>query len=310
MFDLIIIGGGPAGVSAGIYAGRKKIKSLLITDTFGGQSVASADIQNFIGIKSISGFELARQMEGHLRAQEGIEILEGDRVISIEEKSEGEKKWFVIQTENGKIFESKTLLLAAGSKRRKLNIPGEKEFDGKGVAYCATCDAPMFKDKKVIVVGGGNAGLESALDLLEYASEVNIFEYKDALKGDLITIEKIQSNPKTKIFTQTQLLEITGDTLVRGVKYKTIKNGEEKTMDIDGVFIEIGWIPNSDLVQGLVEINGMKEVVVKHQTQQSSHPQIWAAGDIADVRYKQNNISIGDAIKAVLNIYEYLSKSK
>jgi len=310
MFDLIIIGGGPAGVSAGIYAGRKKIKSLLITDTFGGQSVASADIQNFIGIKSISGFELARQMEGHLRAQEGIEILEGDRVISIEEKSEGEKKWFVIQTENGKIFESKTLLLAAGSKRRKLNIPGEKEFDGKGVAYCATCDAPMFKDKKVIVVGGGNAGLESALDLLEYASEVNIFEYKDALKGDLITIEKIQSNPKTKIFTQTQLLEITGDTLVRGVKYKTIKNGEEKTMDIDGVFIEIGWIPNSDLVQGLVEINGMKEVVVNHQTQQSSHPQIWAAGDIADVRYKQNNISIGDAIKAVLNIYEYLSKSK
>ncbi|MEW6617655.1 MAG: FAD-dependent oxidoreductase [Patescibacteria group bacterium] len=309
MFDLIIVGGGPAGISAGIYAGRKKIKSLLITDMFGGQSVVSADIQNFIGIKSISGFELARQMEGHLRAQEGIEIMEGDRVNSIEEKSEGEKKWFVVKTEGGKIFEARTLLLAAGSKRRKLNVPGEKEFDGKGVAYCATCDAPMFKDKKVVVVGGGNAGLESALDLLQYASEVNIFEYKDALKGDPITIEKIQSNPKTKIFTETQLLEITGDTLVRGVKYK-IKTGEEKTMDVDGVFIEIGWVPNSDLVQGLVEINGMKEVIVNHQTQQSSHPLIWAAGDIADVRYKQNNISIGDAVKAVLNIHEYLSKTK
>lgn len=310
MFDLIIIGGGPAGISAGIYAGRKKIKSLLITDVFGGQSVVSADIQNFIGIQSISGFELARQMEGHLRAQEGIEIMEGDRVDSIEEKSEGEKKWWAVKTEGGKMFETKTLLLTAGSKRRKLNVPGEKEFDGKGVAYCATCDAPMFKDKKVVVVGGGNAGLESALDLLQYASEVNIFEYKDALKGDQVTIEKIQSHPKTKILTGTQLLEITGDTLVRGVKYKIIKTGEEKTMDVGGVFIEIGWVPNSDLVQGLVEVNGMKEIIVNHQTQQSSHPLLWAAGDIADVRYKQNNISIGDAVKAVLNIYEYLSKTK
>jgi len=310
MFDLIIIGGGPAGVSAGIYAGRKKIKSLLITDTFGGQSVVSADIQNFIGIKSISGFDLARQMEEHLRAQEGIEIIDGDRVISIEERFEGEKKWFVIKTENEKIFESKTLLLTVGSKRKKLNIPGEKEFDGKGVAYCATCDAPMFKDKKVIVVGGGNAGLESALDLLHYASEVNIFKLRDTQKGDPITLEKIQSNPKTKILTGVQLLEITGDTLVRGVKYKIVETGEEKTMDVDGVFIEIGWIPNSDLVQELVEINKMKEIVVNHKTQQTSHPQIWAAGDIVDVRYKQNNISIGDAVKAVLNIYEYLSKSK
>lgn len=309
MFDLIIIGGGPAGISAGIYAGRKKIKSLLITDTFGGQSVVSADIQNFIGIKSISGFDLARQMEEHLRAQEGIEIMDGDRVVSIEEKSEGEKKWFAIKTENEKMFESKTLLFTAGSKRRKLNVPGEKEFDGKGVAYCATCDAPMFQNKKVIVVGGGNAGLEGALDLLQYASEVNIFEYKDSLKGDPTTLEKVQSNPKTKIFTGVQLVEITGDTLVRGVKYKMVKTGEEKTMEVDGVFIEIGWIPNSDLAEGLVEMNEMKEIKVNHKTQQTSNPQIWAAGDIVDVRYKQNNISMGDAVKAVLNIYEYLSKS-
>ncbi len=309
MFDLIIIGGGPAGISAGIYAGRKKIKSLLITDTFGGQSVVSADIQNFIGIKSISGFDLARQMEEHLRAQEGIEIMDGDRVVSIEEKSEGEKKWFVIKTENEKMFESKTLLFTAGSKRRKLNVPGEKEFDGKGVAYCATCDAPVFQNKKVIVVGGGNAGLEGALDLLQYASEVNIFEYKDSLKGDPTTLEKVQSNPKTKIFTGVQLVEITGDTLVRGVKYKMVKTGEEKTMEVDGVFIEIGWIPNSDLAEGLVEMNEMKEIKVNHKTQQTSNPQIWAAGDIVDVRYKQNNISMGDAVKAVLNIYEYLSKS-
>ncbi len=309
MFDLIIIGGGPAGISAGIYAGRKKIKSLLITDMFGGQSVVSADIQNFIGVKSISGFDLAQQMEGHLRAQEGIEIAEGDRVSSIEEKTEGGKKWFLIKTEGGKTFESRTILLAAGSRRRKINVPGEKEFDGKGVAYCATCDAPMFKDKRVIVVGGGNAGLESARDLLEYAREVNIFDYKDALKGDPVTIEKIQSNPKAKIFTRTQLSEIIGDTLVRGVKYKDTKTGEEKTMDIDGVFIEIGWIPNSDLASGLVEVNETNEIKVNHRTQQTSNPQIWAAGDIADVLYKQNNISMGDAIKAVLNIHEFLNKN-
>ncbi len=310
MFDLIIIGGGPAGISAGIYAGRKKMKTALVTDFFGGQSVVSADIQNFIGIPSISGFALAEQMEKHVRAQEDVEIIDGDRAVSVEERMENGKKWFVIKTQNGKTLEGKTLLMTAGSKRRKLNIPGEKEFDGKGVAYCATCDAPMFKDKKVIVVGGGNAGLESARDLLEYAREVYIFEYKDTLKGDPITIEKIQSSPKAKIITGVQLLEITGDTLVREVKYKIVKTGDEKTIDVDGVFVEIGWIPNSDLVRELVKLNGMGEIEVDHKTQKTSHPRIWAAGDIADVLYKQNNISIGDAVKAVLNIHDYLSKSE
>lgn len=303
MYELIIIGGGPAGIAAGVYAGRKKIKSAIIADMFGGQSIVSNEIQNFIGYKAISGIELAEKLEAQLRAQE-IEVIDGDRVVAVEDKGD----FFVIKTESGKILESKTILMAAGSKRRKLGVPGEKEFDGKGVAYCATCDAPLFKDKRVIVVGGGNAGLESVVDLIPYASEIFLFEYRDAVKGDPITVERVQKEPKVKIFTHTQLLEIKGDTLVRGVRYSDVKTNGEKEIATDGVFIEIGWTPNSDIMKGLVNINERGEITVDHQTQQTSHPRIWAAGDVVDVLYKQNNISMGDGTKAVLNIYDYLQK--
>jgi alkyl hydroperoxide reductase subunit F len=304
MYELTIIGGGPAGVAAGVYAGRKKMKTAIVTDMFGGQSVVSNEIQNFIGYVAISGVELAGKMEEQLRAQE-IDVMDGDRVARVEDKGD----FLLITTEGGKSIESKFVLMTSGSARRKLGVPGEKEFDGKGVAYCATCDAPLFKDKRVIVVGGGNAGLESVVDLIPYASEIFLFEYKDTVKGDAVTLERIQKESKVKIFTHTQLLEIKGDTFVRSVKYKDIKTNEEKEMDVDGVFVEIGWIPNSRLVKELVSVNELGEIVVDHKTQKTSHPRIWAAGDVADVLYKQNNISMGDAVKAVLNIYEHLQKS-
>lgn len=304
MYELTIIGGGPAGVAAGVYAGRKKMKTAIVTDMFGGQSVVSNEIQNFIGYVAISGVELAGKMEEQLRAQE-IDVMDGDRVARVEDKGE----FLLIKTEGGKSIESKFVLMTSGSARRKLGVPGEKEFDGKGVAYCATCDAPLFKNKRVVVVGGGNAGLESVVDLIPYASEIFLFEYKDAVKGDAVTLERIQKESKVKIFTHTQLVEIKGDTFVRSVKYKDIKTNEEKEMDVDGVFVEIGWIPNSGLVKELVSVNELGEIVVDHKTQKTSHPRIWAAGDVADVLYKQNNISMGDAVKAVLNIYEHLQKS-
>ena len=179
MFDLVIVGGGPGAVAAGVYAARKKIKTLLITDSFGGQSLVSADIQNWIGDKSISGLELAQKLEEHLRAQEDIEISDSDRVNLVEKISTG----FKIGTQSGKFYETRTLLIASGSRRRRLGVPGEDKLDGKGVAYCATCDAPLFKNKVVAVVGGGNAGLEAGLDLLSYARKIYILVRGAALRG-------------------------------------------------------------------------------------------------------------------------------
>src|SRR3989338_7816998 len=183
MYDLVIVGGGPGGVAAGVYAARKKIKTLLITDTFGGQSLVSADIQNWIGTKSISGFDLARAFEGHLRAQEGIEIVDGDLVVAVKKSEHG----FAVTTRKGKAFEAKYVLLVSGSRRKKLGVPGEKEFDGKGVVYCTTCDAPLFNGKVVAVVGGGNSGLEATVDLFPYAEKIYLIEYSDTLRGDSVT---------------------------------------------------------------------------------------------------------------------------
>ena len=305
MYDLVIVGGGPGGVAAGVYGARKKIKTLLITEEWGGQSLVSADIQNWIGTKSVSGFDFAKMLEDHLRAQEDIEIIEGDRVSAVEKLQSG----FKVKTQGGKIFETKYLLITTGSRRRKLSVPGEKELDGRGVAYCSTCDAPIFKDRAVAVVGGGNAGLEAVLDLLPYASKIYLMEYTDVLRGDPITQEIIKKKDgRVTIMTMVETKEIVGDKFVTGLKYKDRKTGEEKTLDLQGVFVEIGAIPNADFLAGMVELNKFGEIVVDHKTQKTSAPGIWAVGDVTDVLYKQNNISAGDAVKAVLNIYEEINK--
>jgi NADH-dependent peroxiredoxin subunit F len=311
MYDLIIVGGGPGGVAAGVYAARKKIKTLFITDSFGGQSLVSADVQNWVGTKSVSGFDLGVMLEEHLRAQEDIEIIGDDLVTNVTKTpagGPGQGGGFSVTTQNGKTFETKYLFIASGSRRKKLNIPGEKELDGKGVVYCSTCDAPLFKNKAVAVVGGGNAGLEAVVDLLPYASEIYLLQYGDALKGDAVTQEKIKSNPKVKVLTMAMSKEIVGEGTVRAIRYEDRKTGEAKELAVQGVFVEIGALPNSDIVKEFVTLNMMGEIVVDHKTQQTSDPGIWAVGDVSDVRYKQNNISAGDAVKAVLNIYERLMK--
>lgn len=305
MYDLIIIGGGPGGVAAGIYAARKKIKTLLITETFGGQSLVSADIQNWIGTKSISGFDLAKALEEHLKSQEGIEIIEGDLVNSVSKKDGG----FEIKTKARKYFETKYILVASGSRRRKLGVPGEAEYDGKGVAYCSICDAPLFNGKEVAVIGGGNAGLEAVIDLLPYASKIYLLEFGDAMKGDPVTQEKIKTNPKVEIVFSAKTLEIIGDTNVSGLKYLDQKNNQEKTLAIQGVFVEVGITPNSEFIKGLVNINNFGEITVDPKTYQTSSLGIWAVGDVTDSLYKQNNISVGEAVTATLNIYEKMTKN-
>lgn len=306
MYDLVIVGGGPAGVAAGIYTGRKKMKTALITDLFGGQSLVSADIQNWIGTKSISGLDLAKQLEAHLRAQEGVEIVEGDTVEALTKTTEG----FALRTKAGKEFETKTILLATGSRRKRLGVPGELELEGKGVAYCSICDAPLFRNKAVAVVGGGNAGLEAVVDLLPYASQIHLLEYGDALRGDPVTQEKIKNHPKVAVILNVRTDEIVGTQMVEKLRYVDMRTGAKGTLDIQGVFVEIGIVPNSDLVKPFVKLNERGEIIVDHKTQATSLPGIWAAGDVADVLYKQNNVSVGDAIKAVLNIYDYLNETK
>lgn len=314
MYDLIIVGGGPGGVAAGIYAARKKIKTLLITETFGGQSAVSGDIQNWIGTKSVSGFDLAKSFEEHLRAQEDIEIVDDDLVASIKklapDADRGTDAGFSVATRDGKTYETKYVLIASGSSRKKLGIPGEKEFDGKGVVYCSTCDAPLFKGKTVAVVGGGNSALESVVDLFPYASKIYLIVRGDILKGDPVTQEKIKSHPNVEIMFGAVTKEVIGSSFVSGLKIMDTKANEEKTLAVEGVFVEIGLIPNSDFVKDIVKLDERNEIIVDHKTEETSCPGIWAVGDVSDVLYKQNNVSAGDAVKAVLNIYDALQGRK
>lgn len=310
MHELVIVGGGPAAVAAGVYAARKQIKTLLITETFGGQSIVSNDIQNWIGTKNISGLELAQNLEAHVRAQEGIEVMDGELVNKIEKVGEAPKGHFKLETKSGKSFETRTVLVTSGSRRRRLGIPGEDMYDGKGVVFCSTCDAPLFKGKTVAIVGGGNAGLEAAVDSIPYATKIYMIIRSEVLKGDAVTQEKVKNHPKVTMLYNAVSSEVIGNgKMVTGLKYKDAKSGEEKQIAVDGVFVEIGAVPNSEFVKGMVQLNPIGEIVTDPKTQQSSQAGIWAAGDVSDVLYKQNNISAGDAVKAILNIYEYLHKN-
>src|SRR3989338_1022710 len=312
IYDVIIIGGGPAGSAAAIYSARKKLKTLLITESFGGQSIVSDDIQNWIGERSISGFDLAKKFEEHVRNYpDEVEIKMPEKVMSVKKIPGIESQEFEVETDKGNKYQSKTLIIVAGARRRKLGVKGEAGFEGRGVAYCSTCDAPLFSGKKVEGVGGGNAGLEAVQDLFPYASEIYLLEYGDAVKGDPVTAEEIKKNPKLKeIILNAETLEITGEKFMAGLKYKDRKSGEEKILAVDGVFVEIGSLPNSEMLKGLVELDKYGQVVIDSKHASTSQPGIYAAGDITDDPYKQNNISAGDAVKAALSAYNYLLKNK
>ncbi|MDD4931777.1 MAG: FAD-dependent oxidoreductase [Candidatus Colwellbacteria bacterium] len=302
MYDIVILGGGPAAVSAGIYAARKKMSSAIIADNLAGQSIVSDDINNWIGIKSISGFALAKSMEDHLRAYDGIDIFDGELVTKVERIEGG----FVALTPSEKRFEAKTVLVATGGSHRKLGIPGEEKFEGKGVVFCSTCDAPLFKGKDVAVIGGGNAGLEAVLDLVPYASKIYLLVRSEKIRGDLATLDKVKASEKVEILYNTVANEVLGDVMVSGLKVTDSISGIEREMPVSGVFVEIGTVPNSDMVKGLVELDEKGEIKIDCRTGRSSLVGIWAAGDVSDALYKQNNLAAGDGIKATLNAYDYI----
>ncbi|MBI5005035.1 MAG: FAD-dependent oxidoreductase, partial [Candidatus Lloydbacteria bacterium] len=268
-----------------------------------GQPVVSEEIQNWIGTPSITGEALARQMKEHLLvyANESVDTNIGARALTVEKKGKG----FLVITDKGS-YESRGVLVATGSHRRKLDIPGAERFDNKGISYCASCDGPLFADKDVAVVGGGNVGFETAAQLLAYAKSVTLFHRNEGFsKADPITVEKVLKNPK--VLTNTEPTAIKGEQFITAVVYKNKKTGEEKELPIGGLFVEIGAVPTTDFVKDIVDINEYGAIKIDPWTQQTSDKGIWAAGDCTNVLYHQNNISAGDGVRAIEDIYLHLN---
>lgn len=304
MYDLIIIGGGPAACAAAVYAARKQLNTVLVTPVFGGQSGVSEEIYNWIGTPAIAGSQLDKNLEGHVRSYEGeyLTIATGSPIVNLEK----EGKAFLATDGNGATYTAKTVLIASGSGRRKLTIPGAAEYENKGVVYCASCDGPLFSGQDVIVVGGGNAGFESAAQLLAYCKSVTLIQRSDTYKADEITIQKVLSHENMTGLLNTEPVEILGEKFVTGMKVRNTQTGEETTLDATGIFIEIGQIPNTHYVGDICDMTPTNEIVIDPWTQRSSTPGIWAAGDVSNVLYHQNNIAAGDAVRALEDIYLYI----
>ncbi len=307
-YDLAIIGGGPAGVAAGVYASRKKLKTVFITENFEGQSSVSDGIENWIGTIKISGVELSKSLENHLKAYAGdiVDIQTGIRAQLVSKTDTG----FVVTVKNvhgeEKVFETKTVLVATGSVRRKLEVPGADVFEHKGLTYCATCDGPIFADQDVAVIGGGNAAFESAAQLAAYCKSVTIINRGDTFRADPVTVEKVSAKENVTVVKNAKLTEIKGSKFVSGLTY-TNQSGTTQELPVTGIFVEIGLIPNTTFVKDVVEIDAYGKIVVDPKTQQTKTPGIWAAGDCTDGLYHQNNIAAGDAVKALEDIYVSLN---
>ena len=305
IYDLAIIGGGPAGTAAGVYASRKRLKTVLIAESFGGQSIVSSDIQNWVGTVTIPGEQLAKDLEKHLRAyaEDIVDIKTGELVEKIEKTASGT---FLVKTPKSQ-FEAKTVLIATGSTRRKLEIPGAKEYENKGITYCATCDGPLFAGQDLVVIGGGNAAFETCAQLLAYAKSVTLLNRGGDFRADPITVKKVLSNPNMKAITNAQPVEVKGAKFANAIVYKDMKSSELVTLATGGIFVEIGLIPTTWYAKDLVKLDGYGHVVVDPRTQQTSVPGVWAAGDCTDGLYHQNNIAAGDAVKALEDIYNHLN---
>lgn len=307
MYDTIIIGGGPAAVAAGVYAARKQIKTAFIAESIGGQSIVSDGIENWIGELNIPGPMLAKKLKDHIENyKDVIDMRFPARADKIEKNEDGT---FTVSVGDEKL-ETKTVVVCTGGRHRHLGVPGEEEFNGRGVAYCATCDAPFFKDKDVAVVGGGNSGLEAVVDLLKYANKVYLLdrEVEGAMKGDPATFEEIMESGRVEVFYRADSQEILGDKMVSGLRFKNLDTDEERAVDVQGVFVEIGSVPNSEIVKDFVELDQWGNIKVDTRNQATSCDGVFAAGDVTDSMFRQNNIATGDGIKALLSAVDYLKK--
>jgi len=301
IYDLIIVGGGPAGITAGIYAARQKLNVLLITKSFGGQIARKAvAIENYPGFEAISGLELIKKFEKHLRKYK-VDI-EKDTVNSIQKKGNN----FLISTGDKKHFQSKTVIVASGADPRPLEVPGEKKFIGKGVSYCTACDAPFYAKKEVAVIGGGNAGFEAAIALSSWSKKIYILEHGSKIRADEIIQERARETGKIEIITDAALKKIQGENFVGSLIYQDIKSKKFNTLKIEGVFVEIGSQPATSFVKGLVEFDERDEIIADPKTMQTKTSGLFVAGDVSDVIYKQIVIAAGEGAKAAFSVSNYL----
>jgi alkyl hydroperoxide reductase subunit F len=303
MYDLIIIGAGPAGITAAIYAARKKLNFLVISKNIGGQTLLSPEVENYVGYQYLTGAELMKKFEEHMKTY-NIEVKQ-------EEVKNIEKGPLRVITEK-ETHETKTIIIASGKRYKSLNVPGEKEFLGKGVSYCPTCDAPLFAGKDVVVVGGGNAALTTALQLTKFVNKLYIINISPNLTGDKIMRERLIQTGKVEVFNKSEMLEISGSKFVDAVRIKT--GGKEKKLAVQGVFVEIGLVPNVSFA-GIVKRNMHDEIMISRSTQMykenmTSVAGIFAAGDVTDVPEKQIIVAAGEGAKAALAVDDYLSKNK
>ena len=298
-FDVLVIGGGPAGASSAIYAARKGIKTGMVVETFGGQVLETLGIENVIGTPYVEGPQLMRQVEDHVK-QYDVDIMKGQRAKSIQKNDLIE-----VELENGAQLKAKTAILSTGARWRAINVPGEKEFKNKGIAYCPHCDGPLFKDKEVVVIGGGNSGIEAAIDLAGLAKHIYVLEFLPELKADQVLQDKLYSLSNVTVITNAATKEITGSSHVEALTYTDRLTNEEHTLNDEGVFILIGLMPNTEWLSGTVELSDRGEILVdKHGA--TNVDGIFAAGDCTDSAYKQIIISMGSGATAALGAFDYL----
>lgn len=297
MKDLIIIGAGPAGITAAVYAARKKLDFSVVTKDIGGQAAWSGDIENYTGYQFVTGPELVQKFKEHLESFD-FELKEQVEAVRVEKEGDG----FRVLTSK-ESYSAKTVIIATGKRPRMLNVPGEAKFKNRGVTYCATCDGPLFANKNVAVIGGGNSALDAGLQMIRIASKTYLINIKDKLTGDPILQKKVFASPKVEVLNKTKTLEIFGDTFVKGIKVEI--EGKIREIPVEGVFVEIGLIPNSDQID-FVEKNELGEIVVNCMDE-TSHPGVFAAGDVTSVPEKQIIVAAGEGAKAALSAFKYLN---
>ena len=301
-YDILIVGGGPAGASAAVYSARKGLRTGIVSERFGGQVMDTLGIENFISVKATEGPKLVTALEEHVKEYD-VDIMNLQRAKSIQKNDEN--ALFEVELENGGKLKSKSVIVATGARWRELNVPGEKEFKGKGVAYCPHCDGPLFKGKHVAVIGGGNSGVEATIDLANIVGHVTLFEFAPELKADDILQKRLYSLSNVDVILNAQTLEVLGTDKVNSMIYLDRKTNEKKTILLEGIFIQIGLLPNTDFVKNTVDLSKFGEIIIDSHGQ-SSLKGLFAAGDATTVPYKQIIIAMSEGAKASLGAFDYL----
>lgn len=302
IYDVGIIGGASAGLTAAIYTARKKLNTIILTKQVGGQSLLTDSIENFPGFEQISGMEMTEKIRAQVEKYD-VKIQEGAAV----EKISRIDNFFEILLIGGEVIQAKSVIIATGRSPRRLDVLGEKEFEKKGVTFCAICDAPFFEGKDVAVAGSGNSGLKSALDLIKYANKVYVLEYGDRIMGDEIMQEELRRSGKVEFILNAKIRELAGENFMEKIIFQNRESEEITELAVSGIFINVGWSPATGFLKGFIDLNDQGEIIVDHKTGQTSVPGVFAAGDVADSKYKQCVIAAGEGATAALSAYEYLS---